>query len=1330
MGIYRNETELLTNAIQGENKAFGLIVEKYQSLICAITLSATNNLEKSEELAQQVFVNAWQNLKQLRDVTKFRSWLCAIARNVINHALRTQERDLLGRAMPMDEHMSVESQDKGPAEKISLQEQQKIVASAFSNLPEAYRQVLVLFYREEKSIQKVAEQLALSEVAVKTRLSRGRQMLREHIESTIEKTLISTKPGKAFTAAVMVSIAGIGIGSANAAQVIGAGGKISAVGSGAAVSIIAAKIFIIAASVAIIGGGIFVGYKYLASPDNATQKKTIVQEIPQDIVTEQNEQKESSAVAAADANMQQSVVSSIISETSQAEQPKEEIAAEQQQSAFEPKGVLSGLVTDVKTGMPVKDAMVGITGTNSYDEKHVDANGFYSFKKAKGGDGIYRIMVDSTDYVGITDWAEYPQIELKNDLSQVKHFALEKACKLAIKVTDQRDKPIKGAKFYFGSISNPPNKGAYSSRVMTDANGFAIVGGIPPSAEPYQIVAVRYEKDGIGAYGQRLLYVPGHVEVTLMNPDIVPSETIELEDGERIHGQALYEDGMPAGDLRISVRPDWWRLNLRPIEEKIDPNGNFEFVHTAAGRYRANVVIPTQDDPKVIGGGMIKTLPDVDLPPDNNLLIVTIPMKSPQNMEKITGKMRFVNGKPDYVNINAFSRKNPFMQSSTSIRPDAEEAEFTIKRLESGIYHVSFGGDVESKAIEDVKVPGPDIDVELTCISERMLNGIVIGAANKQPVKNFRARLANDDFYADDQRHWDTWVDFFTEDGKFSLKPIGSGKLFYVEVTDGNGWGKTGKINVDEQVVVELIKSGSVRGIVVDESGKGIDGVSVTAASQISVNWSNSIKQVSQTGTTKTAKGGVFTIHNLPCGKDSLKATHPDYSIAEVGDIEIKSGQTTEDIKIVLNRGGTVEGYIYDEAGEPIAGSILRIYGNIDRQGDPLATAVTDENGFYQITNLPEQMCVADRNYFNENVQGVIRRNFMPSKSGPVRLDFGGEPVVQGKLSLPNEENGNRKLILSSCNAYAGDFICTCLTGADGRFSFGGIPAGKYNIYIKADNRLSGERKLASIMTSGQDQDLGVIPDQNTGTLTVHLQHAEGISALHLIRYGLDGQIASQTLQVTDTNAPQVFRNLPDGDYKIITSRQNGFNMTIPVNGLKADEIRTIDFPYGNACVHGKITGDPNNQLYMISADEIISVQMLPTKDGSYIVENLPSGHYKIQYTKNQKPVDLTEFDLAENSNLALDLHAPAVEPKGFLLVLVADANGLPISDADVFIEQGSNIYTSKGYPGMGYSIQSKPGNYILKVNHNGRIFTRNVTVEKRNTNSPSIPTVSIRLDK
>lgn len=57
-----SEIELLKASLRGQTLAFEVIVQKYQSLICAITYSATGSVEKSEELAQQAFVKGWMNV--------------------------------------------------------------------------------------------------------------------------------------------------------------------------------------------------------------------------------------------------------------------------------------------------------------------------------------------------------------------------------------------------------------------------------------------------------------------------------------------------------------------------------------------------------------------------------------------------------------------------------------------------------------------------------------------------------------------------------------------------------------------------------------------------------------------------------------------------------------------------------------------------------------------------------------------------------------------------------------------------------------------------------------------------------------------------------------------------------------------------------------------------------------------------------------------------------------------------------------------------------------------------------------------------------------------
>jgi polyvinyl alcohol dehydrogenase (cytochrome) len=76
------DQELVAQSLTGNRDAFGLIVSRYQSLVCSITYSATGCLSRSEDLAQETFLTAWKQLGQLQEPAKLRAWLCGIARNL------------------------------------------------------------------------------------------------------------------------------------------------------------------------------------------------------------------------------------------------------------------------------------------------------------------------------------------------------------------------------------------------------------------------------------------------------------------------------------------------------------------------------------------------------------------------------------------------------------------------------------------------------------------------------------------------------------------------------------------------------------------------------------------------------------------------------------------------------------------------------------------------------------------------------------------------------------------------------------------------------------------------------------------------------------------------------------------------------------------------------------------------------------------------------------------------------------------------------------------------------------------------------------------------
>jgi RNA polymerase sigma factor (sigma-70 family) len=211
-----SDADLVANSLGGDRQAFGAIVGRYQSLICSMAFSATGSLTQSEDLAQETFVTGWKQLRQLREPAKLRSWLCGIARNIINTAVRKQGRDPAAAAEPLEHAETLAAEEPAPAAHAISREEEAILWRSIERIPETYREVLVLFYREHQSIQQVAQALDLTEDAVKQRLARGRKLLHAEVKSFVEGALARTNPGKAFTIGVLAALPGFAV-SAQAA---------------------------------------------------------------------------------------------------------------------------------------------------------------------------------------------------------------------------------------------------------------------------------------------------------------------------------------------------------------------------------------------------------------------------------------------------------------------------------------------------------------------------------------------------------------------------------------------------------------------------------------------------------------------------------------------------------------------------------------------------------------------------------------------------------------------------------------------------------------------------------------------------------------------------------------------------------------------------------------------------------------------------------------------------------------------------------------------------------------------------------------------------------
>lgn len=201
-----NEIDLINASIKGDKDSFGQIVRTYQSLICSITYNSIGDLHTSEDLAQETFFSAWKNLKSLKEKSKFKYWLCGIARNLTNDYIRTRYSDSTYKSQSLETYDNVPSLELNPRQEAISKEEENILWQSLKEIPELYREPLILYYRENQSIKMVAEALDISEDAVKQRLSRGRSMLKEQVTAFVENTLQKSKPSETFAIAVITAL--------------------------------------------------------------------------------------------------------------------------------------------------------------------------------------------------------------------------------------------------------------------------------------------------------------------------------------------------------------------------------------------------------------------------------------------------------------------------------------------------------------------------------------------------------------------------------------------------------------------------------------------------------------------------------------------------------------------------------------------------------------------------------------------------------------------------------------------------------------------------------------------------------------------------------------------------------------------------------------------------------------------------------------------------------------------------------------------------------------------------------------------------------------------
>jgi len=186
-GPVTEELSLVHAAKAGDLGAFEELVKRYDRNVFRIARHITQSREDAEDVVQDAFLKAFQNLKNFQENSKFYTWLVRIA---VNEALMRLRRRRTGQMVSLDEDIQTEDDtmprevadwSPNPAQLYDQGELREILQRTIQGLPTGFRTVFVLRDVEGLSTEETAAALNLSIPAVKSRLLRARLQLRERL---------------------------------------------------------------------------------------------------------------------------------------------------------------------------------------------------------------------------------------------------------------------------------------------------------------------------------------------------------------------------------------------------------------------------------------------------------------------------------------------------------------------------------------------------------------------------------------------------------------------------------------------------------------------------------------------------------------------------------------------------------------------------------------------------------------------------------------------------------------------------------------------------------------------------------------------------------------------------------------------------------------------------------------------------------------------------------------------------------------------------------------------------------------------------------------------
>jgi RNA polymerase sigma-70 factor, ECF subfamily len=182
VGIDSDES-LVQRARSGDFDAFEQLFERHRLLVYRFAYQMTQRRDDAEDMVQEAFVRAYQNLHRYRDEAKFTTWLLRIVSN-----LCTDQARMTTRRSNLEQKEAVGALDwmtvgnfENPLENLEQDRRRVALRKAISALPDHHRMMIVMRDIEERDYNDIAEVLGCTVGGAKLRVLRARRALRDRV---------------------------------------------------------------------------------------------------------------------------------------------------------------------------------------------------------------------------------------------------------------------------------------------------------------------------------------------------------------------------------------------------------------------------------------------------------------------------------------------------------------------------------------------------------------------------------------------------------------------------------------------------------------------------------------------------------------------------------------------------------------------------------------------------------------------------------------------------------------------------------------------------------------------------------------------------------------------------------------------------------------------------------------------------------------------------------------------------------------------------------------------------------------------------------------------